>query len=591
MAVRKTIEIEAKLDDAIKSIDGLNDQMEELVEKQKESNVQAKAQTKQLGILGKAAKGLRTAFRGVGLALKALGVGLVLEAFNLLKEIFSENQRVLDFFNTSFNVLSLAFNDFFNFINDNVGTVAEYFKELFSDPMGKVKQFGAILQGYFVNAFKQVLNAIEAFGGAIKALFSGKWKEAIELAKEGARELVDAYVGVEDGGVEVLTNGVKKLTKGIVEYTKSTIEAAESITELNKSARIAEAINRGLIEQYDRQAEKLRQVRDDDLNTLAERVKANEELGKVLEMQEKAMLANADAVIAAAQAEYDRNSNVENYIALLEAQNEREAILAQVEGFRSEQLSNQNALRREAIELQNSETEATQERSLAQKEFDAEMLDSELARLEMMRQIAIEEGEIQAEILRNKRNSYAEGTQYWVDANNELLAFQQENANAQIKIEREVAEAKMATVMTAIGQAAQLAGEGTAFGKALAVAQAIIDTYAGATVAFKQTGIFGGIAGAGIIAAGLANVRRILQTDVPSSPFGGGGYGGGGSVPSGVTPAQPNISFNTLQGVGNQITDAIQGQNNRPVQAYVTQQSIDNGNQLKRKIVGQASFG
>jgi len=148
----------------------------------------------------------------------------------------------------------------------------------------------------------------------------------------------------------------------------------------------------------------------------------------------------------------------------------------------------------------------------------------------------------------------------------------------------------MATVSTALGQVAQLAGEGTAFGKALAVAQAIIDTYAGATKAFAQGGIFGGVAGAGIIAAGLSNVRQILQTEVPSSPFGGGG-GGRGSIPTPATPTAPTVQFNTLQGGFNQLEGAINGINNKPVKAYVTTTDIDNENQLNRKINNQSSFG
>lgn len=49
----------------------------------------------------------------------------------------------------------------------------------------------------------------------------------------------------------------------------------------------------------------------------------------------------------------------------------------------------------------------------------------------------------------------------------------------------------------------------------MAVAQATMDTYAGATKALAQGGIFGAIGAAGVIASGLANIRTILQTDIP----------------------------------------------------------------------------
>ena len=63
------------------------------------------------------------------------------------------------------------------------------------------------------------------------------------------------------------------------------------------------------------------------------------------------MLKNAQAVIDAAQAQFDKNDSDENQIALLDAKAEKEGILAQIEGFRSEQLINRISLEREAGEL------------------------------------------------------------------------------------------------------------------------------------------------------------------------------------------------------------------------------------------------
>ena len=57
-----------------------------------------------------------------------------------------------------------------------------------------------------------------------------------------------------------------------------------------------------MIEQYDRQSELQRQIRDDETKTIDERIKANQRLGELLAEQEKLMLANADAQVKAAQA-------------------------------------------------------------------------------------------------------------------------------------------------------------------------------------------------------------------------------------------------------------------------------------------------
>jgi len=588
LAVKKTIEIEAKLDDAIKGVENLNKQMEGLVDSQKESVDQAKAQTKSLGVLGKGLKALRGGLKGVGLALKALGVGLVIEAFNLLREIFSQNQKVVDFFTTSFNALSLAFNDFFNFIQDNVGVVINYFKDLFENPVENIKAFGDALQNYFVNAFEQALNAAEAFGMAIQALFRGDFAIAGELAKEGLSELTDAFVGVEEGGVQILKDSLNGLVDGVKDYTKSIIESAKEQTKLTNAAVLAQAVNEGLIEKYDRQAEQLRQIRDDEEQTIAVRKAANEELSAVLEEQEKAMLANQRAIIASAQAEYDRNATIENQAELIRARNELLGIEAQIEGFRSEQLSNRNALLREERDLANSIAEGEAERSIEQARFDAEFIESTVARLEALRSVADEEAKIEKERLETQLSNLNEGTQMYIDTQNELLAFNKENARITKQLDRDIADAKVATVLTAAGQIASLVGEQTMFGKGLAVASAIIDTYAGATKAFAQGGIFGGIAGAGIIAAGLANVRQIVQTEVPDSPFGGGG--GRGSMPTPSFPTPPSVNFNTLQGGFNQLENAIGLNNEVPVKAYVTTQDINSANQLDRKVTSQSIF-
>ena len=59
---------------------------------------------------------LRNAVTMVGTALKALGVGLLIAAFATLKSLFEQNQRVLDFFNTSFKATSILFRDLFTYL-------------------------------------------------------------------------------------------------------------------------------------------------------------------------------------------------------------------------------------------------------------------------------------------------------------------------------------------------------------------------------------------------------------------------------------------------------------------------------------------
>ena len=124
-------------------------------------------------------------------------------------------------------------------------------------------------------------------------------------------------------------------------------------------------------------------------------------------------------------------------------------------------------------------------------------------------------------------------------------------------------DSQLAAASQLAGALSQLAGDN----KELAIAAAIIDTFAGANKAFRQGGTLGFVTGAAVIAAGLANVRNIMQTEVKGS-----GGGASASIPS----ASP---------IGNTIGQAIpvnanlndlvnQGNETPPVQAYVISQEV-----------------
>ncbi len=373
--------------------------------------------------------------------------------------------------------------------------------------MESVKSLGEAIQDNLIERFNSALEVFGFVGEALAKLFEGDFKGALESVKEAGKELVDVYTGV-DGTTEKVADGLTKVAKAAADYGKEIVNNAKENVKLQNEAEIATAQQSRLVEQYDRQAEKLRQIRDNDLLTLEERTKANDELLVVLNNQEEAMLKQAEAQVKAAQAAVDKNANIENQIALTEALTNQEGVLAQVEGFRSEQDSNRTALKKEQLELTNSQTQAEGERTIAELEANAELIENEYYKLQVLKDVAEQEKQIQTDLLTAKRDSYKEGTQAFQDANNELLAFQKENSAKQKQIDRDLADAKTAETSKALGTIAGIVGENSKFGKGIAVVQAIQDTYAGATKAFAQGGIFGYVGAAGIIASGLANVKK-----------------------------------------------------------------------------------
>ena len=516
-----------------------------------------------------------------------MGIGIVIAAFAKFTEVLNENQKVTDFFNTTFEVLSLAFNDFFNFIFDNVGGVVDSFKSIFSDPVQSIFDFGKAIRDNIVERFTSMLEAVGFVGEALVKVFKGDFAGAAESAKNAGKELFDVVTGVDDS-FDKTVETVGKVAEATKNYVTETIKAGKANVELNKQAEIARVRQQGLVESFDRQAEKLRQVRDEERNTIEDRIKANNELGKVLDQQEEAMLKQVDMQIKAAQAEFNKNKNQENTIALLEAQQEKEAVLAQIEGFRSEQKSNDLALDREKIELEQSIIDAESERAINKKQFLAEEIEGDVLRLEALKLAAEEEAKIEEERLENRKKLFKEGTQAFVDAQIELDNFRQENDQNQLKLDKELSQARFEQTSQALGALATIVGKNSKFGKAIAVVQAIRDTLAGANKALSASPPpFNFIQAAAVVAAGFANVKSITATKDPAPPSGLGRSSGDISTP---TPSAP--SFNIVgSDPQTQLAEAIGQQAQKPVKAFVVAGDVSTAQSLDRNIIQESSLG
>ena len=455
----------------------------EIIEAEVKSNIgEVAKETEQLADATKDAekgfKGIGSTIKGMGTALKAAGIGLVVGLFAKLMDVFRQNQKVVDIFNTAMEFLSLTFNDFFKFLQSNIDTASGFMDRIFgNEVVQSMIDFGRTLSIEVITRVKNLIQGIGGLGSALVKVFKGDFAGASETAKAAITDLTEVVTGNVVETVE-MEKAITKVTDKIKEYAKSTLDSAKSIVSLRKESELAQVQIQGLIEGYDRQAEKLRQVRDDETKTFEERIAANEELGRVLKEQEEEMLKLVDIQIKAAQVDVDKNNSLENQIALQEALNEKKAVEAQITGFQSEQLVNQVSLQKEQTQ------------------------------------------------------------------------FALENADAQIQAYSDLA-----------GALSSLAGDN----KALAVAQATIDTFAGANKAFAQGGVAGFVTGAAIIASGLANVRKILDTDV-------GGGGGGGSVPSDTGTPAPQVLSGAF---------TLGGGEAQPVQAYVvTDDMTNNQNKL-----------
>jgi hypothetical protein len=438
MAIKKTIEIDVNASSAEKDVKKLTSQFEDL----------GKTATKSINNIEKATedtekstKSLADGFKGVGLAIKAMGIGLIIGALSTLKEVFMGNQKVADTFAVA------------------MGTVSNIFSQVTNIIVSMVEKVGSATNG-FEGLRKTIGGLLTLSLTPLKAAFYGikltidevrlAWEESIfgdddpktikkltERINETKASLKEVGTDAISAGKQVANNIGKAVTEvgavvqgsvdGISKISiAGAIEQSKANVQLQNSAKLAEAEQARLVEKYDRQAEKLRQFRDNESNTIAERQKANDDLLKVLNQQEGAMIKQANAQVAAAQATYQQNQTIENRAAVTNALANAEGVLAQIEGLRSEQDSNRNSLAKEAIELTKTKQTTETELAINEKKFNAERIKDEEQKLLATKQALLDELTAAQKKLEDDRKLYKEGTQARVDAESEFLLKKQE---------------------------------------------------------------------------------------------------------------------------------------------------------------------
>ena len=536
MAKKITFEIDIDEKGAVKSLNKIEQGVDEVAKETTKAESNVKKFGKSFGSIAKSA--------GI--------VTLLLGAFELLKETLGKNQKVMDALSNVTTAISIVFNDLFNLIADNVTPAIEYMTNLFSDIPGlfeKVKK--AIYENLEVR-FNALIKTFGLLGDAISKVFEGDFSGALESAGDAAETYVDVLTGVE-GTVGKVVEGVTDLVDATIEYTKETYAQAEAITANTKSLELLEAQQTRIREQSDRDAERQRQIRDDETKSIDERIAANQELARILNEQEQREKQTVLDRIAALQAEQEQlGATQERRLEIFNLNTELAAIEAQQEGFRSEQLVNENALIREKLELKGFQTQA------------------EL------------EGFEEQEAIREQEAKASEAA----------IAQSKKEAKAKIAQEKLVNNAKVNLAQGTAGLIGEFAEQDSKLGKAAAVTQATIDTIQGAQSAFAQTpgGIILKSAAAAIaVGVGISNVKKILAVKpVNRNSSKSVGATSASAAPPAATVTPPQ--FSTAADTGTSQLAADINQQNEPVQAYVVSERVTNQQQLDRQVEINTQF-
>ena len=599
------LEVKTKIEtqESNKEIAGVLSSMEKLAKIQEESLQAQKKSAKQTQEANtKASKGtalLSKGFKGVGNAIKGAGIGLLVGTIALLVQAFKGNQKVMDIFASVMDTIAIVGNQVATVIGEvvtNISNATGGFDKLTKVAKGLITialtpiklEFYALTLGLQ----KVQLAWEESFLGDKDPQTIKELNKSIVITKANlvgvARDAVEAGSSIVNNFAGALSE-IGKVTEGVLEGVKdisieAAFETAKANKELEKSALIAEAKITGLIEKYDLQAERQRQIRDDETKNISDRIAANEALGLILTKQQNEQTKLAEIGVAAARAKLaiDKD-NIEAQVELERALNEVAATAAQVAGFESEQQTNRNALLREQKEI-------TEELSLlGLSEQERLILEAEQERARRLEQtdLFIEDLETRNEIIENieqdHKNTLAGITKDATDKEDEA----RKASDAKKRADAEALNAiKVGLVSSGFRILQELAGKNEKSQKAIAAAQATFDTYAAIAGSLRaaQTSPGAAIPGYAIAQAvatgvfGLLQVKKILSTSTGGGTpsISGGGSTGGGARPSAETPRIPDFgSFN--QGVGG-------GSGFQTNRAVVINQDIRDTNAMDNRI-------
>jgi hypothetical protein len=417
-----------------------------------------------------------------------------------------------------------------------------------------------------------LLDNLDKIGSAIKNVFTFNFTAAKKDLQDIGNAAVDAY-----GKMATLTQQAQALKK---EQLQNDLEGAERAKKL---AILREQASDETIPAAKRKAALLQLRKDAEENAigdieLAKRVTQNRI--DQLTLQRDGALKNQEEI---------NKLKIEQINVETDNANELRRIAKQITAIEKAEQQKRNEDSKEARRIREEERKAEEkkveeEAAAAKKRIDdlrksQEELEKEQAETKKQNDI-----DLQNRLVVRGQTTIAV-TDQTLQANNAIAQSDLALSNAkkaQIEAEKDLA---MGTLDTLSG----LVDKNSVAGKSIAVATAVVNTYEGASKAIAQGGIFGPIAAAATIAAGLLNVKKIISTKIPSAK--GGGNVGDGATPSlsagaPISPIQVGTELNaaSIRGIGN----AAAGGVNR---AYVLEADITNTSERQFRLQRAARLG
>ena len=466
-----------------------------------------------------------------------------------------------------------------------IGSLGVYFT--------KTKKGAELLEQAFAGvgaAISVITDRVSAIGGAVVKFFSGDFKGAAE--------------------------DVKGALSGIAEEINSEVTAAsrlkaklQDITDRTREFKVEKALTNQEIQKALLLAEDETKSNEERLQGLKDALKLEEETtAKELELQKRRVEAIEEEVgLGESLAEDLDRLNAEK-IKLIELETAsirmKKKVVTQVNTFEKQIATEEAARLKKKAEEQKVINEA-EAKAIEEKEKNVDASNKKLKLLQDENLVnEIEDAYIRAatllEVQRENELASVESMENSASLKAEIekkyalktIALLNKQAKDKKKIDALELKAKKDTgtaTIAAVGNLAGALGKLAGDSKGLAVAEATISTYLGATKALAAGAgtPLGYINAAAIIATGMANVKSILKTKVEGEKGGasvdissGGSNAVGGTIAAGLPSAT---------GLGD-VVNSINSQNGQPVQAYVIGQEVTDSQEAQTYLNNQRTL-
>ena len=482
----------------------------------------------------------------------------------------------------------------------------------------EVKETGKSVRDLIKNI--TALGVVTKLTDAASEAFTGNQKvvDTLNTGLFSAQILVSNLIDYFSGGGGSLADAFRGVTS-----------QAKELVDLQNQSKLAEVDRIRLQFEYQTLAEKARQLRDDELSSIDERISKNDLLNDILIEQLAEEGKMVQVKIDAARAEVNRLDNIENQVALSQALTEEFDIQERILSQTSEYLSNQRSLERERLELQKqiNERKAIEAETGVQQRDDEQAQDmviydfkvrteKELAEMEyeryyngyqirkdfLLQQIQAAQDAGQTEnaqyqsLLDEKYQLDVEYFERSRDLANQRREFNLQALSDAVKTTGQAIDAISAFYEARYANDEENAEKAFNIQKKLSIAQAVVQGVESVVNAYATaqksplTTIFPAypVVAAGAAAAFSASQVALISNQQYQSASAGGSssYDSGASVPS-----QP-ANFNIVSKSGNNILmESIASQFAKPMKAYVVSGEVISGTELDRRRIRTATFG